>query len=269
MAGPTRFLASPLDWQRAADQLVLAGDRGDPTGLDTEFDGYDWATGARFDYDPSAISPISRTRVVIWSVAVLLPQRTARGYRKAHPAVLPEVALDFPPLRAWLESDSLKCVHNLPADAHTLANHGIWLGGGRDTLALARWCWPARAELPRSRKPFALKTLAADVLGYTVDGDFDQFMEPNLVERPVVKTVCACGVDGCRKKKAGGGVTHEKSKVEETEVVERGKKPMDLRTIVPGHPLWDRWVNYAGLDAVWALELNEAAKSAGKVDHTW
>lgn len=249
-----------------ADGLNRASDRGDATGLDTEFYGWHWHTGEYFDYDPSEISPVGRTRVHVWSVAAPTSETSPRGYRRALGAVLPERALSFRPLRDWLESDALKCCHNLPSDDHTLANQGISLGGGRDTLSVARWVWPDRASLAPSRRPYSLKTLASEILGYDVTVTFEDFMEPNIVESKVVRSRCICGVEGCRKRKE----PHGQEKAELVEYLERGKKAVDLRTIVPGHQLWDRFVGYAAQDAVWALELNDFAMKSGKeLPYTW
>lgn len=249
-----------------ADALNRAGDSGESAGGDTEFYGWSWPDGPAFDYDPSAISPIGRTRVHVWSVAVLTDRLTPRGYRAGHGAVLPESALSFRPLRDWLESDSPKCFHNLAADDHTLWNHGIRLGGGRDTLSVARWCWPDRASLPPSRKPFGLKTLASELLGYDVTVTFEDFMEPNIVEVHSERSQCVCGIEGCRKRKA----PHGQYKAERVELVERGKKPYPLYKLEPGHPLWEKYVRYAAQDAIWAVELNDLAmRQTKELDLEW
>lgn len=249
-----------------ADGLNRAADRGDACGLDTEFYGWDWSNGTYFDYDPREISPVGRTRVHVWSVSAPTNEVSPRGYRRAHGAVLSEAALSFGPLLRWLGSDAGKCCHNLASDAHTLANHGVVLGGGRDTLGVARWVWPDRAGLTPSRKPYNLKTLATELLGYDVTTMFEDFMEPNIVETKVVRSRCVCGVEGCRKRKD----PHGQEKVTVVDYVERGKKATDLRTIMPGHSLWERFVGYAAQDAMWAAELNDLALSTKKeLGYVW
>ena len=263
------YFDSPGDWDRVVDGLWGAHERADAVGLDTEFYGYHWAgpnVGERYIYDPREISPIGRTRVHVWSVAVLLDQVTPRGFRKAVAAVLPESALDYPPLRKWLESPAVKCCHNLPSDAHTLGNHGVDLGGGRDTLAVARWCWPERSAIPKRLKPYALKTLARELLGEEETVSFEELLtEPNLVA--VTKTVsrCVCTLDGCRKRKE----PHGQYKVDVTEYVERGRVPVPLWTLSQASPLWERYVDYAASDAVWAVQLNDLARIQRREVKEW
>jgi hypothetical protein len=148
-----------------------------------------------------------------------------------------------------------KAVHNQSVDHHALANHGVTLRGGLNTLGLVRWYRP---ELVNQPGRFKLKTLMTSLLGRP---PICTFLELVSYERQVVlsnwktrtERHCRCGTPGCRKR-----LGHEKYEVEVTEEVlkektERGRYA--LPDIVPGHERWDLLVRYAAEDAVAALEL--------------
>jgi hypothetical protein len=166
----------------------------------------------------------------------------------------------------------IKAVHNQPVDDHAIHNHGVDLKGCINTLGLSRWVWP---ELVTSGG-FGLKNLMFVKLRRDPICEFNDVVNDErqvLVSRwkKVCRTVCACGVEGCRKRKAELGpigtdslISHDKRRTEEDvevvrEKLERFQHP--LESIVPGHPRWELLVRYAAEDAVAALEVLELAQS--------
>lgn len=219
-------------------------------GLDTEFYGVELRKH----------STVSRSRLHMLSIAsrripgVLHP----RGYSVADAAVFLRPALDHPALRGWLEdSGPRKAVHNLPVDAHTLANEGIALAGGINTLARARWAWPARARA----EGFTLDSLARDLLGTGKTESFDElFREERTTE--TVRTrhvlICECGVVPRRGHPRSATPGHARiTRVEETRTPKTAWVPVSLEVVVPGHPLWPRALRYSAQDAVMALAVYE------------
>lgn len=152
-----------------------------------------------------------------------------------------------------------KEVHNQSVDSHALANHGVTLRGGRNTLGLVRW---RRPELVNQAGRFQLKSLMTTLLGrepVCTYRELVSFKRPVTLtrEKRVSRVVCSCGETGCRKRKG-----HDKSTVTETVLVERvkierGEYP--LESILPGHERWDLLVEYAAEDAVAALQIAELA----------
>lgn len=185
-----------------------------------------------------------------------------------HPAVgwcLPVVALGHPGLRAVLEDTRVtKAVHNQSVDDHSLANHGVTLRGAVNTLGLVRWKMPGLINQPGR---FALKPLMQTLLHREPVTSFKELVswegtEPYSTWRKVERSICECGVDGCRRRVQG----HEKRK--ETHSIEtvRERKTAGtyaLDTILPQsptteeHPRWGLLVRYAIEDAVAALEVLE------------
>lgn len=143
--------------------------------------------------------------------------------------------------------------HNAPVDAHVFHNEGIEIANVRNTLTMARWCWPGRARNAYGGGGFGLDALAKDVLG---EGKLESFTElfSETVEEWTTKVVrrCSCGVPGCRKRSLG----HERYDEEEREpkLVQR---PVPLETVVPGHWLFERALRYAAQDAVLAYGLKQ------------
>lgn len=150
-------------------------------------------------------------------------------------------------------------MHNQSVDAHALANHGITLRGGINTLGLVRWEMP---ELIQMAGRFKLKALMVNLLGrepvcaYLDLVTFER-AEPYSTWRKVTRSECSCGVPGCLKRKPDTSY-HEKLRVEERveTIHERTVKDRyPLQSIVPGHPRWELLVEYALDDAVAALQI--------------
>lgn len=249
-------------WDKVAAALWRQAERGRPAGLDSEF--YNVAIRSQ--------SCVARSRLHLWSVAInRWPlQLHPRGYYLADAAVLGADALEHAGLRQWLESDTPKCIHNLPVDAHTFANSGIVVGGAINTLARARFVYPERARGYPEPPGFDLDGLGADILGIgkTEDGwvtedwwrkhgrpkdpaVFVRIIEEQVVRRERAK-VCSCGVEKCRKRKG-----HERPVRECVETVRKWGGYIPLEEVVPGHERWERAVAYAARDAVLALYLND------------
>lgn len=234
------------EWDRVVASVLQSLERGEHCGLDTEFHGC----------DPSRESTVGRARVHLWSVAVFRRPEVihARGYRCAAGAVLPVAALDHPPLRALLEDGPVWDVHNLPVDAHTLANHGVRLTRARNTLALTRWFDPHR--VPSSGGTgFGLKALKVDVLGKPPGPSYRELMTEKYEHVTVTRRKerrCECGMVPCKKRGAG----HERhDEVIETPHFSQRDREIPLTAMTPEHPLFATFCAYSAEDAVDALEL--------------
>lgn len=223
------------DWKRVAVRLRAKG----AFGLDSEFDGVDLRRE----------SCVGRARIHVWSVAVTTGRLHPRGYYETAGVVLPAAALGCGELVEVLTDPNItKYVHNLPVDSHALANHGIDLQGAINTLSMARWMLPGSPS-------FGLKDLMPR-FGRKPVGDFRE-----LFRRPmkILKTRmhrergCECGTEKCRKRSTGHKKWETAREVEEW--IEKGYEPIPLTEIVPGHPLWPVLLQYAGEDAMAALEL--------------
>ncbi len=237
------YLDQPEQWDELTRRIRAAG----VAGLDTEYHGVE-----------NNQSPVGRSRVHVWSVAVPTAKRSPLGFRVARGWCLPLDALEHLGLRAALEDPGIrKAVHNQSVDDHALANHGVRLRGAVNTLGLVRWVMP---ELINSPGRFKLKALMEGILGMRV---VCTFLELISYERRVTltnwknvtTTHCSCGELGCRKRKG-----HEKYSVTEMvevlkEKTERGR--YHLTDIVPGHERWDLLVKYSLQDAVAAMNLLE------------
>jgi hypothetical protein len=251
--------ADRAQWDRVSAALWRQAERGRAAGLDSEFYGLDIRKQSCAG---------GQSKLHLWSVAVnryplvLHP----RGYYAADAAVLTADALEHRGLREWLESDSPKCVHNLPVDAHTFANRGIHVGGAINTLARARFCWPERAR----GAGFDLDGLGTDMLGLGKTESFaDVFTEHyiEVIEKVRKMKRCTCGEDGCRKRKG-----HEKVEVAEIERIEKPRtRPIPLESVLPGHERWERAVAYAARDALVALYLNDRMDRVmeGRITFPW
>lgn len=242
------WMDTPEKWDRVALKLREEGKRGNPCGLDTEFAGVNLRKE----------SPVAKSELVCWSVAIFDGRTSPRGWRRAVGIGLPAEAADHPGLRAWLESDAEKVAHNSPAEAHTFGNRGITVGGLINTLNLARWMIPGRLE-------YGLDALGQDVLGVGKAGSYKDFVEPNVVTVTRRKTSerCECGAVPCRKKR-GPFHTRVKHVEEWPEEVVRGTKGIDIRTIRPGHAMWEPWLAYMIRDAELALSLWDALRLADR-----
>lgn len=235
------YLDHPDQWDELARRWRAAG----VGGLDTEYHGV-----------PDDKSPVGRSRVHVWSVALPTGRDSPLGFRVARGWCLPAAALDCAPLRRVLEDPAVtKAVHNQSVDHHALRNHGIELAGGVNTLGLIRWAAPGIINQPGR---FRLKALMVSLLGRPPVATFKEVVS---YERDVeVRTwkdvdtlVCSCGVPKCRKR-TGHVRLLETERVEVVKTkLERGVYP--LESIVPGHERWDLLVRYSLEDAVAALNL--------------
>lgn len=195
-----------------------------------------------------------------------------RGVRVSDAVVFPGTAAQHPQLRAWLERDCIKAVHNLGVDAHTLQNEGVFLNGGVNTLALARWAWPARARM----EGFTLDSLARDFLGVGKTEQYEELFTTEVTECKVrtrkVK-LCECGERPTRGHPRGSTPGHARFEGhEETRIPRQVKLEVPLREVVPGHALFDRAGRYAAQDAVLGLGIYELATreiERRKVDVPW
>jgi hypothetical protein len=224
-----------------------AFDRGEPVGFDTEF----------YNVDVGKQSCFARAKLHLCSIAVKRHPTTLapRGYHVADAAVFTRAHLEA--LRGVLESDGTKVVHNLPVDAHTLKNEGIYLNGGVNTLAMARWAWPYRAR----GAGFTLDALGADFLGVGKTESFKELFQEEVVEyRSTFRNVrrCECGLDGCKKRSTTPGHSRIVERVE-TRHPRLTLQRVPLESVLPGHALWTRALNYAAQDAVLALGVYDLA----------
>jgi hypothetical protein len=236
------WLDTPEQWDELAARCRHAG----IIGLDTEF----------YGLDVRKESCVGKARVHVWSVAIRTKRMDPLGFHRARGWVLPAEALLHPSLREMLEDAAVeKCVHNQPVDDHAIHNHGVKLRGCRNTLDLARWAWPHLLS-------FGLKDLMLEMLHKTpvceyVDVVRDVRRVTVAKTKKIKVSTCSCGVLGCRKRK---GHDKTKSVAEETVFEERDEKyEHPLESIVPGHPRFPLLVDYAAVDAIAALELEELA----------
>jgi hypothetical protein len=240
------YLDRPEQWVVLARVLRAAG----IFGLDTEF----------YGLDVRKESCVGKARVHVWSVAIRSERRSPLGFAIARGWVLPVEALTHPDLVAVLEDPTVaKPCHNQPVDDHAVHNHGVNLRGCINTLGLARWMWP---ELVTAGG-FGLKNLMLVKLRRPPVCEFKDVVSDERTiqvtkDRTKQVTVCSCGVEGCRARKG-----HTKSKVTRvsqvvTEKIEKFQHP--LESIGPGHPRFKLLVEYAGEDAVAALEVEELAR---------
>ena len=243
-----RYLDTPELWDKLVNKIYKLGE----IGLDTEF----------YGVDIKKESCVRRAKVHVWSIALRSPVFDARGYVKAAGFVLPASALLHPPIIRMLEDKAIrKAVHNQPVDAHALRNHGIRLRGGINTLNLARWCWPEMNKVPG----YTLKSLMTTKLGRDPICTFKElvsyiYYEPVVKYKQVKKNVYSCGINGCRKRNH-----HTKTIQVETVETFRDRKckgTYPLEEITPGHPRWEKLVEYAAEDAVAALEMLELCERA-------
>lgn len=227
--------------------------RGEPIGFDTEFYGVDIGKQSCF----------ARSKLHLMSLAVKRHphQLSPRGFQLADAAVFTRDALERSELRGLLEGPGVKAVHNLPVDAHTLANEGVILGGGVNTLAMARWAWPDRAR----GAGFTLDALGQDLVGAGKTESFRELFREEITEFRVTtrrERVCECGaVPKCGRHSTTPG--HARIlEVVETRHPRLVLRDIPLESVLPGHMLWQRTLNYAAQDAVLALAVYDLALQA-------
>lgn len=219
-------------------------------GYDSEF----------YGCDITEESPVGKAKVDVFSIAIPGTQLDARGFTPCSNFVFEGRLLQEARIHAFLESPEIpKFIHNQPVDAHAAANHGVVIRGGVNTLSMARFVYPERANLPRGN--YDLDSLCLWKLGFGKTEDFDTLLgyddwEP--YEEEVTKKRCECGKLGCRKKKGSHG-----RKMDELVVVTRQKKVRRIRPLPevrPGGPaghLFDRYLVYAAADAELAVALHQ------------
>lgn len=242
------FLDSPEQW----DELAALATKAGAIGLDSEFHGVQLKSQ----------SAVGRARIHVWSVALRTKRVSPVGYHFTRNWVLPAEALDHPALRAMLsDSAVLKYTHNLPVDTHAFANHGIALGGGVNTLDMARWAWPGLVN----DGYFGLKNLMVKKLRINVVDRFRSVVGYEREER-ITKikrstiTTCSCGEERCRRRK---GHTKTKTTIEVPYVrVRTVHDDYPLESIVPGHERWERLVEYAAADSGAPLQVAELCAAA-------
>lgn len=246
-----KYLDKPEQWDELVDRIRKAG----ICGLDTEF----------YNVDVRKQSCVGRAKVHVWSVAIRTKTMSPRGYHRARGWVLPAAALEYPPIVAMLEDRTVrKAIHNQPVDDHALNNHKIRLRGAINTLDLSRWAWPELAPQKGGNGGWDVKSLMQSKLGYDpvcTFLDVVRYRAKVTVEKTKKRKVteCDCGEVGCRKRK---GHIKATSVVVDTFSVEKEQDAQyPLETIVPGHERWQLLVDYALVDAVAALEIEELAQA--------
>lgn len=231
---------------KVRDACLRALDRGEAIGLDTEF--YNVHVGKQSTYARAKLHFLSVA--VKRFPAVLQP----RGHYLSDPAVIGRDSLQC--LSDVFSHPGPKAVHNLPVDAHTLANEGYQLNGGINTLALARWAWPGRAR----GAGFTLDSLAKDFLGVGKTEQFSEIFTEQYTEfrSTYRKTeVCECGKKCGRRRTTPGHSRHEE--VIETVHERQATRDVPLESVVPGHVLFNRALAYSAQDAVLALGVYDLA----------
>ncbi len=243
------YLDQPVQWHELVRRCRLAG----VCGLDSEF----------YGLDIKKQSCVGRARCHVWSLAIRTPKFSPLGFHVARGWVLPAAALDDPEIRAMLEDPTIrKEIHNQSGDSHTLANHGIRLGGGRNTLGLIRW---KRPELIKQPGRFGLKPLMTRLFHKPPVCEYGDIVNDvrtvTVTKQRKVKLVeCSCGVPNCKSRK-GHTKTITKAVVD-VQVERQEKYKIPLTDIVPGHPRWQKFLEYAAYDAVAALQTAEIANDA-------
>jgi DNA polymerase I-like protein with 3'-5' exonuclease and polymerase domains len=228
------FLETTPKWKKLLQHL----EQQEVVGIDSEFEGVDFSNGD---------SCVGKARVDVWSIAWFDDGYNARGYNTADGVVLPAEALPY--FKDYLENPKYKKVaHNSSVDVHAMYNSGVDLQGVVNTLTLARWVLPGRIS-------YSLENLCTDYLGVGKSDSFEDIFSYTIYE-DVVKSrkvrMCSCGEVGCRKRKG-----HDK--IDSVEEYSKPKKAgtgyVPLSAVRPGHSLWERYLEYARVDAIRALEL--------------
>ncbi len=247
------FLDTPERWKK----LLAVLEKESVIGLDSEFEGVDFSSGQ---------SCVNLAKIDVFSVAVLTSKWHPRGYHEAKGCVLPKEAIPY--FKDVLENPKiLKAAHNSNVDVHAFYNAGVDCQGVVNTLSLARWIRPGRLL-------YNLDDLCYDYLGVGKADSFkDIFVidDIQMVNKPKKVKVCLCGVEKCRKRTYP---EHHKWEELRDNFVEKkvGTKTIPLHTVRPGHELWERYVKYALVDAIRAVELYDFLVRLGErieVDIPW
>ena len=232
----SRYLGEKKQWKKLLDFIYQDKQ---PVGWDTEFEGVDFDAGNNC---------VGTSRIDLWSIGLFTGELHPRGYEIATGYVLPPESTEY--FRGFLEDDSIiKPAHNSTVDVHTLYNAGVDVVGVVDTLHLTRFTFPGKFR-------YGLDALSKEFLDESKFMSFKDLVSvPAYVEKEVKVKRCICGEEGCRKRKAVAATSHDKYISLETITVESGTSSIPISTIRPGHVKWDDYVQYAGQDAVLALEL--------------
>lgn len=250
------WVATESDADAAARTIRLA----DTAGYDSEFDGVDL----------SVESCVGKSRIDVFSIAVSTERLSPLGFYWPRSWVFDGRLITYGPIKEYLEDARYtKVVHNLPVDSHTARNAGVEIKGGLNTLSLARWVYPWRANLLRGN--FDLDSLCKWRVGFGKTEDFDDFLRYDDYEEyteMVERKVCiACDDPSCRKKKA----PHDAREPRIVEAVRRRKvrRTYDLRGIRPGNPLFKRYLAYAASDAELAFIIYQMMLIDGKAERPY
>jgi hypothetical protein len=257
---PTRFIGTPREAEEAIAQIC----RYPVCGLDSEF----------YGVDISSQSCVGRSNIHVFSVSIPSGELSPLGFNYTEDFVFPVTvtglynALTVPGVLAFLSAGSTKAIHNQPVDSHSFANHGVFIRGGINTLAMARWLYPQLAR--KMGRPFALDNLATWRAGVgKTEGFKDLFgiKVKKTWEDEGVKTRCECGALSCRKKKDGHTQKWpEMVKYETTRTVDALLPLTDLH---PAHPLWARYMDYAARDASLALMMYQIMLRDGEKERAY
>jgi 3'-5' exonuclease len=228
----SKYLGTEKQWGKLLDFIYRDNL---PVGWDTEFEGVDFDAGNNC---------VGTSRIDMWSVALFTGELHPRGYEIATGYVLPPESIGF--FKEFLEDASIiKPAHNSTVDVHTMYNVDVDVSGVVDTLHLCRFAFPGKFR-------YGLDALAKEYLDESKFMSFSDLVAvPAYVDKQVKVKKCVCGEEGCRKRKGD----HTKYTEFETVQAQKGTTNIAISSIRPGHVKWDSYVQYAGQDAVLALEL--------------
>ena len=227
----SRYLPTVKEWKVLSSHIKSSGEA---VGFDTEF------TGVSFDDGNNCVG---RAILDVWSLAIFTGELHPRGYERATGYTLPRQSLEH--FAGILNDETIiKAAHNSTVDVHTCYNAGVDVAGVVDTLHLCRFAFPGKFK-------YGLDSLGKELLDESKFMSFKDLCSiPAFRTKQVKVKKCECGEDGCRKRKG-----HNKYVVIEEVDEEFGTELIPLDSIVPGHERWEDKVEYAGQDAVLALEL--------------
>lgn len=235
-------------------------------GYDSEFYGVDIAHE----------SCVGRSILDVFSIATETGHLHSLGYREPTSWVFDGRLINCGPVRAYLEDPSYrKVIHNRPVDEHTAYNAGVRIRGGLCTLNMARFVYPERANLARGN--YDLDSICQWRVGRGKAESFDELFGYDAYEPFQVEAekkwcpFCAELGDGfaCKKKKA----PHDSKLVRSTIVTRqrRVRRHIQLSDVRPGHPLFERYLRYAAVDAELAVILYQMLLIDGRKerDYPW
>lgn len=229
-----------------ADRAIQAIRGHETAGYDSEF----------YGVDLDSESCVGRSKVDVFSIAVPTSTLKPLGYYEPTAWVFEGGLITTSSVRSYLEDPGYrKVIHNRPVDEHSARNAGVRIRGGLCTLNMARFVYPERANLPRGN--YDLDSICRWRVDRGKTESFDGLFgydayEPFTAEAPA-NFCLACSDFGCKKKKA----PHD-NKVVQIRSVTRQKKVrrhVHLPDVRPGHELFERYLEYAAVDAVLAYIL--------------